>query len=250
MKNIYKNFAFTLFVLMLIVSCTDNNPIMEEDETGNVQIQYNITWGSSGGSFALDSVMIHPRTEEKMEFSQFRFYVSNIKFKNTEGEWWVQPESYFIVNGSSKNLSKILIDSVPVGTYTEMEFTFGVDSLRNVSGAQTGALAITNDLFWSWSTGYIMMKAEGTANDSMDFSYHLGGFYGVNNIVKSKQIIFTDALEVSEFSVPTLNLNANAARLWHTINGITERKNIHMPGSFAVTAATDFVNGITFKNIE
>lgn len=237
-----------MFAFLSFISCSEKPKI--ETETGRVQIQFNITWGSSGGSFALDSTMIHPRTEEEVEFSQFRFYVSNIKFKNTDGEWWAEPESYYIVNGVSKDLSKLLINSLPIGSYTEMEFTFGVDSFRNVAGAQTGALATTNDLFWSWSTGYIMMKAEGTANDSMDFSYHLGGFYGANNIVKSKLIIFPANLVVSKDTTPTVNLNANAAKLWHTINGVEERKTIHMPGSFAVTAAGDFVKGIVYKNME
>jgi hypothetical protein len=61
-----------------------------------------------------------------------------------------------------------------------MEFMIGVDSARNNSGAQTGALDPTNGMFWSWSTGYIMAKFEGTSAQSPAaanaLKFHIGGF--------------------------------------------------------------------------
>jgi hypothetical protein len=65
--------------------------------------------------------------------------------------------------------------NVPAGTYTGMYLTMGVDSARNVSGAQEGALDPANGMFWSWTSGYIMIKAEGLSPQGAggSFTYHL-----------------------------------------------------------------------------
>src|SRR5690606_2936849 len=63
----------------------------------------------------------------------------------------------------------------------------GVDSLRNVSGAQTGALDPVHGMFWDWNTGYIMAKFEGNAPASPSngkLLYHVGGFSGEHNTLQ------------------------------------------------------------------
>ena len=58
----------------------------------------------------------------------------------------------------------------------------GVDSVRNVSGAQTGGLDPAKGMFWTWSSGYIFFKLEGSSPKSGDvqknLTYHIGGFQG------------------------------------------------------------------------
>ena len=88
-----------------------------------------------------------------------------------------------VKNAATKPTAKaatLTLSDVPEGSYTEMSYVLGVDSTRNVSGAQAGALSTANGMFWSWSTGYIMLKAEGTSPNSGtgSFSFHLGGFSG------------------------------------------------------------------------
>ncbi|MBK9581192.1 MAG: hypothetical protein IPO48_04510 [Saprospiraceae bacterium] len=75
---------------------------------------------------------------------------------------------------------------------TDVELMFGVDSTRCSSGAQTGALDPAKGLFWSWSSGYIMVKAEGNAPTAADgsFAFHLGGFKGVNKVQTTKSYNF------------------------------------------------------------
>ena len=43
------------------------------------------------------------------------------------------------------------IPEVPGGEYTDIEVTFGVDSLHNVQVHKPGALAPSNSMFWSWN---------------------------------------------------------------------------------------------------
>jgi len=128
----------------------------------------------------------------------------------------------------------------------------GVDSLRNVSGAQSGALAVANNMFWSWNSGYIMVKAEGTSpnSGSGSFAFHLGGFMGNNNVVTVKTVNFAgNALTVSGGNTSEVHLTVNPAKLWHSSASLATTSSLMMPGTTAKTMATDFYGGIAFDHI-
>lgn len=61
---------------------------------------------------------------------------------------------------------------------TFVKFGIGIDSVINTSGAFGGNLDPTNDVYWSWQSGYINMKLEGEiiAPRLRKFEYHLGGY--------------------------------------------------------------------------
>jgi len=66
--------------------------------------------------------------------------------------------------------------------YDSIRFMVGVDSLTSVSGAMGGDLDPTKGMFWTWNTGYIFFKAEGTSpicdTRKNRYVYHLGGYDG------------------------------------------------------------------------
>lgn len=76
---------------------------------------------------------------------------------------------------------------VPEGVYNEIHFLLGVDSIDQTSGAQTGALDPVRGMFWTWNTGYLSFKIEGSSPDSKEpahgFSYHIGGYRSPNSTV-------------------------------------------------------------------
>jgi hypothetical protein len=251
-KNNFLSILAIVSIILATVGCNkdDDNNLNNNDETGRVAIAFNYVWGVTQEEFNLNTQLTHTRTQEELAFSTFKFYVSNLKLKKDDGSWWVHPESYFIVDAFSESRSRFTLSQVPVGNYTEMEYTLGVDSSRNVSGAQTGALAISNNMFWSWNTGYIMVMAEGNEATEGLFAYHLGGFSGSNKIVTVKNADFGGSLTVLPEGVPTVKMVCNPARLWHTIDGIAEVSSIMSPGLNAVTAATDFYGSVNFVEIE
>jgi hypothetical protein len=254
MKKINLLSLVALFAIVLFsVSCNKdddhNHDDHDHDAKGSVGVSFNYVWGSSAAPFALNTPLTHPRTSEVLTFTTVKFYVSNLKLKDMDGNWWIHPESYFLVDAFSEARSTFTLNDVPAKHYVEMEYTLGVDSTRNVSGAQTGALDPQNGMFWSWNTGYIMFKFEGSEATEGTFSYHLGGFSGANNIVTAKTTDFGGVhLMVEKDAVATVNMVANPARLWHTIDGIAERSTIHMPGANAKQAADDFIVSVNFAN--
>lgn len=243
MKKGFIQLFFAAILIFSLISC-EKDAVLGE---GDAAMQFQFKWGSTEGDFKFDSLMTHPKTGEEMEFSMFKFYISNIKLLGNDGKWWEPNDNYYIIDATSLASSKIMLSDIPEGSYTKMSYTLGVDSIRNVSGAQTGALDVANGMFWSWNSGYIMVKAEGTSQDSLDFQYHLGGFSGANNIVTERVVDIE--LDIVEGKTPTINMIANAAKLWHSIDGVEEIKRIHMPGANAVKAASDFYGGIRFVDI-
>ncbi|MCU7549567.1 hypothetical protein OCK74_10605 [Chitinophagaceae bacterium LB-8] len=132
---------------------------------------------------------------ESFSVRAFKFYISSIDLVNesTGATYQVDRNQYYLVNFADSN-SVVLKLKAPAAQYSTLAFTIGVDSLHNVSGAQTGALDPANGMFWTWNTGYIMAKLEGYSSVSNQpnqlFEYHIGGFKGDNNVVKKAYLSF------------------------------------------------------------
>ncbi len=250
--------TFVLFLGLMVsqlTSCKKKTPTPAVVETGTVTINLNHKWGTANGSdFKLDTTLVQPDTGDSLNFTTLEYYVSNFKLKKSDGTWWVHPDSYFLVDLSNPGSLSLNLTNVPLGTYTDVNFTMGVDSLHNVSGAQGGALSTTNLMFWSWNSGYIMLKVEGISNNSQtgSFAFHLGGFSGADNIVTDKQISFSgSSLSVSSNHTSKVFLQVNPDWLWHSAPSVSVLNSIHVPGSDAKTMALGFFanNSITFDHI-
>lgn len=252
MKNLYIAIALIAATLTISSCKKDKDDTTPTETTGTVEINMAHRWGTGADNFLLNMELIHPMTQDTMTFTTFKYYVSNIKLKNADGSWYVHPESYFLVDLATPGSEILSIPNVPTGEYTDMEYTMGVDSLRNVSGAQSGALAVANNMFWSWNSGYIMVKAEGTSpnSGSGSFAFHLGGFMGNNNVVTVKTVNFAgNALTVSGGNTSEVHLTVNPAKLWHSSASLATTSSLMMPGTTAKTMATDFYGGIAFDHI-
>lgn len=252
MSNKIFQFAFAgLLATLFISSCKKTTtPTVVPPGPGTVGIEFMHVWGMTEAPFALNSLMVHPVTGDSLTFTKFRYYVSNIRLKKEDGTWWAEPNSYHIVDQAVS--TELDLDAVPAGNYTDLEFVLGVDSIRNVSGAQDGALSVTEGMFWDWNSGYIMLKAEGTSPDATanNFAFHLGGFSGSNNIVTTKSISFgTDKLLVDANKAPAIHLKANVAKLWHASPSVSVTNTIHMPGAGAKTMADNFYASFAFEEL-
>lgn len=243
-------FAIAFALLLGFSSCKDTDD--PDPQEGPVTLVFDHVWGMDSNPFDLNVELVHPKTQDTMTFTKIKYYISNIQLQKADDSWWVEDESYHLIELGLTN--EIKLTKVPSGDYKAIRFTHGVDSLRNVSGAQEGALAVTNNMFWSWNNGYIMLKAEGNSPqaNSGNFRYHLGGFSGANNVVTEKEAAFgSSTLTVAFDASPKVNMVANPARLWHTAGSLSQMSNaIHMPGDTATMMAKDMFGWTAFKSIE
>ncbi|MEZ5016602.1 MAG: MbnP family protein [Flavipsychrobacter sp.] len=250
------SFLALALVFATVYSCRkDDNPTPQDLGKGSMKLQFEYVWAANEAPFQLEKEYVHPKTGDTMTFTTLKFYVSNIKLQRADGSWWAQPDSYHLICNSCTDAADkyIMVIDIPNGNYVAMEYTMGVDSLMNVSGAHTGALSFSNGMFWDWNTGYIMMKAEGKSPNSPNGNYqlHFGGFKGDYNVVTTKTADMSNSkLTVSSGQTKTVTLKANPAKLWHSSEGLSKVYIIHSESAVAKQMATDFYNGIYLKSVE
>ncbi len=173
-----------------------------------------------------------------------KYYISNLLFLKDNNDVFAAPNYELIDEGQSG--PHIFAVTLPQGRYVKLRFFMGVDSLRNVSGAQSGALDPVNGMFWDWNTGYVYFKHEGEFLDShgdlQPLTYHYGAIEAL--VTKQSDIDLTvgDAPRIIKI---TFNLNA----LYRSPNVVDfNGNNIHsgdpiwvqtlranFPGAFEVT---------------
>jgi hypothetical protein len=248
--------SIALLVLTFVAASCKKKEEKDPDPTsGTVTLKFDHRWGPSGAAFTMNTALTHPATSESITFQTLKYYITNVKLQKEDGSWWVQPESYHLVTVGSNTVPTISLANVPLGNYQAIEYMIGVDSTRNVSGAQTGALSTSNGMFWSWNTGYIFIKAEGTSPDSPTggFSYHIGGFRESNNTnaIRINNASFNgELLPVTGNNSPSVQFRVNAARFWHGGISLQDIHTVHMPGANAKTFTENFGNGFTFDQLQ
>lgn len=163
----------------------------------------------------IDTVSYKNSLGQTYTVSMFKYYVGNFHLKNVRGKEFIS-KSYFLINQDDKNSMQITLDSIPAGEYNSIEFTLGVDSIDNCSGAQSGALDPVNGMFWAWNTGYIFLKMEGISPVSNStgkrLEFHIGGYKYPNNCIKT--IKLNCSLDLEEQNNNRLLIVADVSRLF------------------------------------
>lgn len=126
--------------------------------------------------------------------SNLKYYISNIQLTTESGKELTDSDYYLIREDDSASMN-ITLPHIPIGHYTRLTFSIGVDSLHNCSGAQSDALDPVNGMFWTWNTGYIFFKLEGKSSASKNpgsiYEYHIGGYKAPANCIRSVSIDLT-----------------------------------------------------------
>lgn len=207
-------------------------------------------------AFRADSSTLYELSDgTQVSFYNLRYYLSNIRLKNDQGQWWEEEDSYHIINASDRDISLSL--DIPEGNYTEIHYLIGVDSVKNFSGAQNGALSPSNGMFWSWQTGYIFLKSEGICpqinSSNQFFIHHIGGFQSPNNAIQTVHHTLPQKLEIKSGSNNKITLEVNVKNLYDRSENrisIPNLTNIHHPSSNAVRVSNNFPHMFSVRNIQ
>lgn len=208
-----------LFIITLFYSCKKDTFVKPEPlpelitNSGTLEIDITNTVGNA--ALSLTTGTYTNANTDTFSIDIFKYYISNIQLVSANGNVYNEAESYYLVDQASKNSKQLIVKNVPYNNYTSISFLIGVDSARNTSGAQTGALDVANNMFWTWNTGYIMAKIEGHSPQSTDpnktIAYHIGGFKGVNNALRRVTLTFPNTANVLQNHTPLVNMKADLA---------------------------------------
>ncbi|WP_046245041.1 MbnP family protein [Hymenobacter terrenus] len=217
-------------------------------QTGTLDIELDQRVGNT--PLVLATQTYTTPTGDQFRVTKFNYYLSNIKLTRADGSEYVQPESYYLVEAEDNATHRLAIKDIPVGDYTGITFTIGVDSARNVSGAQKGALDPNEGMFWSWNFGYIFTKLEGFSPQAPTgaFTYHIGGFKKPYDAVRTvspafrngaKLLIRTDHAPEIHMTVDVLKMLTGAT----TVRFATFATS-HSAGPNAMLLANNYAQGM------
>ncbi len=213
--------AYTFALAALTLTGCKKDDETPANQTGKVGLEFEQTVGTD--PLTLNTQTYSTPAGDQFKVTTFRQYISNIKFNKADGGSYAVPDSYYLVDAAVSGSQQIDIADVPVGDYTGVTFTVGVDSVHNVSGAQKGALDPNNGMFWTWNSGYIYTKFEGTSPQAPHAAgttegglvFHIGGFKSPNNTIRvvspafpsgTKLLVRTDHSPEIHFSVDVLKM--------------------------------------------
>lgn len=190
--------------------------------------------------------------------STFKFYIHGIALINTDSNrvFRISADKHFLVDCKDSASSRVQISVLPF-TYNRIAFIVGVDSARNVSGAQTDALDPANGMFWSWNSGYVMAKLEGTSPASTGpgnrFEYHIGGFSGPDNVIKEVTLLFPigQAIDLKPGKTTELTIAADVYDWFYNPHDIRLDvvHFIHSPGPLARQVSENYSKMFTVVDI-
>lgn len=221
---------------------------------GTLQIEFEGAVGDS--ALVLSSQTYTNQAGNTFNVTLCKYYVSNIRLTKNDNSVWSEPNSYHLIDYSDPSSIILEIPNIPYGEYKALEFMIGVDSTRNVSGAQTGALDPARGMFWTWNSGYIMAKVEGTSPQSTatanKLTFHVGGFSGSNSVLKTVSPSFgSDVAKVTTSITPKIHLKCDILEWFQSPNTINfaTLNTVHMPGSDAKKIGDNYADMFSVEHI-
>lgn len=227
-------------------SCKKEKSI--EDGTGNYTLNIHFQNYANGLPVALNTDSYINDFGEVFIINKLKYYISNIQLRETGTNNVVSvPDSYFLVDESA-DTSKTISVRLPSGKFDRVSFLIGVDSARNVSGAQTGALDPLYDMFWTWNSGYIQFKMEGTSPMSTavnnKITYHIGGFRTGENTIRMIDLDLpaSKLLDIKNFNSSLVTVGVDVDKVFNSVHPleIVSTPTITTPGNLAVQFADNY----------
>lgn len=176
----HNKLAFILLVILAIIntSCT-NDPIVPDNPTGKIKFEF--LHKIDGKTIVFDSLMYTNEAGNKYLVNEIQYFISDVSIINNEGvaldlnSW---ENIHYIDTDIIETHSYTFKDDIPIGTYRNIRFTFGIDEEKNQS------LMFVNPpesyMFWpeNLGGGYHYMKLNGKwvneAQQLAPFNFHLG----------------------------------------------------------------------------
>lgn len=248
-------FFSALAVVALLLSFSSckktETDVIDPNAKNSVSIEFDNRVGDQ--KLVLGTPAYKNAAGETFSLTTFNYFVSNVSLKNENGTVITFPNQYFLVRQADTKTLTINLANVPAGNYSELSFVMGVDSLKSISGAgeRMGVLDPTSygtdGMYWSWNSGYIFTKVEGTStavptsvSPNQTFALHIGGYGGgwnggaktVNNL-RTVTLPMTNRATVRSDIAPEIHLFVDAKQLFDgpTKISLATTNSVHSPAA-------------------
>lgn len=225
----------------------------EDDKPEAAKVTINFSNEVDGQALVVGTGQYQNAAGNLYKADLLKYYITNITFIKADSTEY-NIGNYSLIDASNTASSTIDASTLPQGTYTKMRFLLGVDSLRNHSGAQDGALDPANGMIWTWSTGYIFYKHEGTYIDNSQTEQGLMFHYGTDKALPTVEIPLNNFEFSTKSKTITIAFNLNAAYanpnvIDFNVNDV-QQSSSPSDGPWLTKMKANFKNAFTVKSIE
>ncbi len=268
-SGLLKYFVFSslLPVVLCLTACSESakEAVKPQEPQTSLVIQFD---NVAGGDDLQLGKTYQNGVSEDFQIDLFQYFISNVVLTTKEGKVFTVPQdsSYFLIKENRPATQKVKINKVPVGDYTQIKFTIGIDSLRNTADASKrgGVLDVgtsheDEEMYWDWNSGYIFVKMEGTSpqinTPNRRFLYHIGGFGGyrsrtINNI-RTKTLALPALATVAVGKTPIIHMKVDALKMFTGKTNVSLAANPSvMFSNFSVQIADNYVEMFTIPKID
>ena len=174
-----------LLLISLVSSCKKDDDKPDEikpptETTSYLRFNHEV----DGTAVEYDTLQYTNAFGNTFSIETIRYFISNVEFAKANGETITVDTAIYVDPRKPGYESRTYTSAFPNGTYTEMRFTFGLDSAMN----QTGAFPNFPETAMEWPMmmggGYHYMKLEGKYLDEDSynhFNFHTGPLNGNQN---------------------------------------------------------------------
>ncbi len=225
--------CFTLFTFTLIVN---THVVSAQSNTGRLLLHFIPT--ANNKPIALNDSSYTNAFGEHYNISRLKFYLSNIYLQQAGRPFTA--EDVFLIDAG---MNDSIVLNVNTGNYSQLHFMFGIDSALNCSGAQSGALDPLNGMFWTWNTGYIFFKLEGSSPaskaDQQRIEQHIGGYRSPYNSARQIVLNIPSGIKVEKGSEHHITIKVDIDKFFDGPNKLklSERAMLMSPGMEAAKSA-------------
>lgn len=136
--------------------------------------------------------------EDSTSISTLKFYISNIQLLQDSLIVYSEKKLGHLIDFKKENPYQLYLNSVKEVEFNQLYFQLGIDSTTNMDGVKSNDLDPSNGMYWTWQSGYINYKMEGTSKicpaRKNSFQFHIGGYqYPYNSL--QKVTISTNTIE-------------------------------------------------------
>lgn len=175
---------------------------------------------------------------EGYQINRLQMYVSNLAMGQSTGS------DVYLINVLAGDSITVVHNDKQAGM---LQFTLGVDSALNCSGAQEGALDPLLGMFWTWNSGYIFFKLEGFSPASTGslgrIEHHIGGYRSPFNAARKIVLPLPKKYLGTQVKPKHLYLRINLDKYWQSSRAaikIADQALLMAPGAAACRIANQF----------
>jgi len=209
-------------------------------QTNSIQFSVSTTFGASHLDL-VDSAFT-TNDSKHLKITEVKFYLSKIQLLRNGKIVLEEKNGFHLVDAGQTNPFIIVVNNTQNISFDQVQFNLGIDSTTNVSGAMGGDLDPTKGMYWTWQSGYINFKLEGTSplctTRNNEFQFHLGGYQKPNYCLQPLSFPIKNSSKI--------DLNLDVQKILEQVD-LSKTNHIMSPSAEAVLISKVVANAFTIS---